>query len=75
MIFGTSCDRGRFSVVVGTIWLQYGPSGCSRDYFRGCTPPPRFAHKIIPITAASLDGLTKKNGGGWVRTMEGIEMI
>ena len=48
MIPGTGCDRGCFSVVAGTIWLQYGPSGCSRDYFR----------------AASLDGLTKKNDGG-----------
>ena len=35
MIFGTGCSRVRFPVVVGTIWLQYGPSGCSRDYFRG----------------------------------------
>ena len=34
MIFGTGCDRVRFSVVVGTSWLQYGPSGRSRDYFR-----------------------------------------
>ena len=34
VIFGAGCDRVRFSVVVGTIWLQYGPSGCSRDYFR-----------------------------------------
>ena len=35
MIFETGCDGVRFSVAVGTIWLQYGPSGCSRDYFRG----------------------------------------
>ena len=35
MIFGTGCDRVRFPVVIGTIWLQYGPSGCSRDYFGG----------------------------------------
>ena len=33
VIFETGCDRVRFSVVVGTIWLQYGPSCCSRDYF------------------------------------------
>ena len=33
MIFGTGCSRVRFPAVVGTIWLQYGPSGC-RDYFR-----------------------------------------
>ena len=32
---GTGCDRVRFLVVVGSTWLQYGPSGCSRDYFRG----------------------------------------
>ena len=34
VIFGTGYDRVRFSFVVGTIWLQYGPSGCSRDDFR-----------------------------------------
>ena len=35
VIFGTGCERAGFSVVVGSIWLQYGSSGCSRDYFRG----------------------------------------
>ena len=33
VILGTGCDRARFSVVVGTAWLQYGPSGCSMDSF------------------------------------------
>ena len=48
MIFGTGCSRVRFSVVVGAIWLQYGPSGCNRDYFRGggggAQPPPPHLH-------------------------------
>ena len=40
MIFGTGCDRVRSSVVVRTIWLWYGTSGCSRDCFRGCAGGP-----------------------------------
>ena len=30
----TGCDRVRFSVVVGTIWLWNRTSGCNSDYFR-----------------------------------------
>ena len=40
VIFGTGCHRVRFSVVVGTIWLQHGPSGCSRDDFPPLPPLP-----------------------------------
>ena len=35
VIFVTSCDRVRSSVVVRTIWLQYRGSSCSADNFRG----------------------------------------
>ena len=40
----------------------------------GAQPPPLFANKMIYMTPASLDGLTK-TGGGSVGTMERNEMI
>ena len=55
VIFGTGCSRVRFPVVVGTIWLQYGPAGCSRDYFH---PPPNKGLGLLPppLLVAAVGG-------------------
>ena len=51
VIFGTGCDRVRFSAIVGTIWLQYGPFGCSRDYF----PLPPLSVRLACVTPSTLN--------------------